>query len=105
MKVNIQLKRRDGKAEAKGVFEDGKVTVKKGSVIKLETTSKFKGFSAALEKRNDTSLVDKNGLVKKDVTFNSPSTAGVFVLGSSVNGWATWKTSEGKKLSEVVKEK
>ena len=36
--------------------------------------------------------------LKKTVSFTSPSSAAVFVLGGSVNGWDEWKNAEGKKL-------
>lgn len=105
MKMNVFINRKDGKAEANGVFEDGKIVVKKGSRIKLDSTSQFKGFSIALENRENKDIVDNKGIVKKDVEFNSPSMAGAFILGSSVNGWTVWKTKDGKKLSEIAKEK
>lgn len=37
----------------------------------------------------------------KSVFFKSPSSAAVFVLGGSQNGWTEWKNSEGKALQSV----
>lgn len=39
--------------------------------------------------------------LKKVVEFKSPSSAAVFVLGGSVNGWEEWKNGEGKKLLSI----
>ncbi len=103
MKVLVTLKRRDGKAEAKGIYEDGKLTVKKGSLLHVNSTSKLNLESIAQKLRVDKSIVGKDGVLKKDVTFNSASTAANFVTGTSTNGMITWKTQEGKKLSEIVK--
>lgn len=37
----------------------------------------------------------------KKVSFPSPSSAAVFVLGGSVNGWDEWKNAEGKNLQTI----
>lgn len=39
--------------------------------------------------------------LKKTVPFSSPSSAAVFVLGGSVNGWDEWKNAEGKNLQTI----
>jgi len=37
--------------------------------------------------------------------FATPSGAGSFVLGGSINGWTEWKNSDGKTLNERVRKK
>lgn len=46
-----------------------------------------------------------SGLVElnKDIEFQSPSAAAVFVLGSSQNVWTEWVNSDNKNLSEVYR--
>ena len=39
--------------------------------------------------------------LKQTVTFNSPTGAAVFVLGSATNGWIEWKDDNGKTLKEL----
>lgn len=102
--MQLFLKRRDGKAEAKGEFGDGVFTVKKGSRIKIDSSGNLKGFKKADLARSDASIVGSDGTVKKDVTFNSPSMAAAFVLGQSANGYVTWKDKDKRTLKELVNE-
>ena len=39
-----------------------------------------------------------NGILQKDVSCNSPSTAGWVVLGRANNGWNEWKNAEGSPI-------
>lgn len=43
-------------------------------------------------------LINKDGTLKEDISFNSLSTAAVFVLGSNISGKVAWKTATGKTL-------
>lgn len=101
--ISLAIKRKDGKAEAYGIYEDGKITVKKGSRIKKDSDSVMKGYGDAKRARADNSVVDENGVVLKDITFNSASMAAVFVMGTSTNGLKVWKTEKNEKLEEVIK--
>ncbi len=51
----------------------------------------------------DGSLAEDGEFVvfKKDVLFKTPSGAGDAVTAASVNGWAVWKTKDGKTLDEL----
>lgn len=42
--------------------------------------------------------VIENGILKKDVECNSPSTAGWVVLGHANNGWIKWKTKDNQSI-------
>ena len=79
-----------------GVWEDGKLIVLKGSKISLKNQTKITEQVKRL--REDTSIVDKNGNVLKNVIFDNPSSAGQFIMGCAVNGWIRWKTEEKKEL-------
>jgi len=46
-------------------------------------------------------FVENIFVLKKDVIFNSPSTAAVVVLARRANGWTEWKNSNGKTLDEI----
>lgn len=42
-------------------------------------------------------------ILDRDVEFSSPSAAGGFVLGQSINGWTEWVDEEGRTLSDVYR--
>lgn len=43
----------------------------------------------------------ENNILQEDILFNSPTSAAQFVTGKSCNGLLSWKTKEGKTLSEL----
>ena len=102
MKVTLYLKSRSNAFSAESIYEDGKITVKKGSVVNLTFAEHIRGGKKAKSYLNDDRYVDEKGLVLKDCSFNSPSTAAQFVTGSSRNGYLVWKTKDGKKLKDII---
>lgn len=52
------------------------------------------------EKRKNAN-VDDNHILREDVLFSSPSSAAMFVIGKSANGWISWKTKDGKTLHDL----
>lgn len=44
----------------------------------------------------------KHGITTKDIEFNSPSSAGMFVGGGACNGKYYWRTKEGKPLNDFI---
>lgn len=104
MKIELVLKRRDGKANANAIYEDGNVIVRKGSLINLDG-SVLSENSTAQKCRLDGSIVGADGIVKKDVLFSSASMAATFVTGSISNGLKYWKSRDGKRLSDKINEK
>ena len=104
MKIELVLKRRDGRADAVAIYENGNVIVRKGSLINL-SGSELSDNSTAQKYRLDRNVVGDDGVVKKDVQFNSASMAATFVTGSITNGLKYWKTSDGKRLSDIIYEK
>lgn len=69
-----------------------------------------KCHSTTIEKQRQSALENGN-IVKKDekyiltmsMTFKSPSTASMFVIGGSTNGWTEWKDKDGRTLDEIYR--
>ena len=99
---------RDG-LDAAGIFEDGKIKVRAGSHARKRIGSlarhvKATGIrgrmirSGQLEDRGD------HYELREDYLFDSPSLAAVVMSGVSLNGWRSWKNSEGLLLDEVYRQ-
>ncbi len=89
-----------------GIYNGEHFDVLEGSEIDM----KRKCHSPTIERQRQTAL--KNGdIVKKgekyilsiSVSFTSPSSASMFVIGGSTNGWIEWKNKEGKTLDEIYR--
>lgn len=91
--------------EAEGNLIDDGFVVFKGSKARIEIVPSYPAYLIDLRK----SLLDSGIMVfdetlykfVEDYIFPTPSTAGGVLLGSSVNGWKSWKNTEGKTLDEV----
>ena len=89
-----------------GVYDSENFEVLEGSEIDMNR----KCHSATMEKQRQTALANGN-IVSVDgkykltvsVSFTSPSSAGQFVLGGSINGWVEWKDKDGKTLDELYR--
>ena len=95
--MKLYLKNRVKTADAICEYSDGQFKILKGSKIDL-SSSKTKISKSALVARNDRSIVDSNGVLKKDITFKSATTSAQFVIGQSINGKRIWKDKEGEKV-------
>ena len=89
---------------AKGFYSSSGFTVLKGSVIAEESTPSFHWK----EKREKllSEYTTKKGLaliVTSDIAFSSPSTAAMFCLGRSANGWDEWKDKEYRTLDVIYR--
>ncbi len=89
-----------------GVYDGEHFEVLEGSEIDM----KRKCHSATMEKQRQTALangnivcVDGKYKLTVSVSFASPSSAGQFVLGGSINGWVEWKDKDGKTLDELYR--
>ncbi|MBR3879672.1 MAG: GIY-YIG nuclease family protein [Clostridia bacterium] len=89
-----------------GVYDGENFEVLEGSEIDMSR----KCHSATMEKQRQTALTNGNivsvgGKYKLtvSVSFTSPSSAGQFVLGGSINGWVEWKDKDGKTLDELYR--
>ena len=89
-----------------GVYDGENFEVLEGSEIDMNR----KCHSATMEKQRQTALANgnivcANGKYKLtvSVSFTSPSSAGQFVLGGSINGWVEWKDKDGKTLDKLYR--
>lgn len=100
MTTEIYLKSTKSLFEAKGLYTPKQTVVLKGSkiCIAFTTTKKFKGADLVHAIREDRASVDEHGLVLKDCTFSSPSTAAQFVTGRSSNGYVAWRVDKHTNL-------
>ncbi len=105
MKLELHTVSRDRLFDAKAKYEDGKVKVLKGSRINLGFSKAFKPSDIVKNAINDRDLVGEDGVLKKDIIFDSLSTAATFVAGRISNGMITWKTPDGKYVRETLKPK
>lgn len=89
-----------------GVYDGENFEVLESSEIDMSR----KCHSATIEKQRQTALANGNivcidGKYKLNVSvsFTSPSSAAMFALGSSTNGWVEWKDKDGKTLDELYR--
>jgi hypothetical protein len=89
-----------------GVYDGECFEVLEGSEVDMSR----KCHSAVMEKQRQTAvangdIVCDNGKykLKVSVSFASPSSAAMFVLGGSTNGWVEWKDKDGKTLDVLYR--
>lgn len=91
---------------ALGIYDGDQFEVLEGSQIDMSR----KCHSEKVEKQRQTAVqngnIIKNGekyILNVSIPFTSPSTAAMFVLGGSTNGWVEWKSKDGKTLDELFR--
>ena len=89
-----------------GVYDGENFEVLEGSEIDMSR----KCHSSTMEKQRQTALsngnivcVDGKHKLNVSVSFTSPSSAAMFALGGSTNGWVEWKDKDGKTLDELYR--
>lgn len=80
-----------GKVKGEAIVEGGIFKVLKGSIC----APTKEGLVSEI--RNEARI--ENDVLMEDVICNSPSSAGLLVIGRSNNGWAEWKDKNGKKIA------
>ena len=92
--------------QALGVYDGEKFEVLEGSEIDMSR----KCHSDNIEKQRQTALQNGDIIFNGDkyilnvsVPFTAPSSAAMFVLGGSANGWVEWKNKDGKTLDEMYR--
>ena len=93
------LKGRGRTYNAIGLFDGKTLIVKKGSLISDTVSEKMN--SSILKLRNDSSLVSKQNILLRDITFDSPSAAASFVTGFTSNGLIKWRDSDKRILKSL----
>ena len=102
---NVLHTTRNG-VQALGIYDGEKFEVLEGSEIDMSR----KCHSDNIEKQRQTALQNGNIVCNGDkfilnvsVPFTSPSSAAMFVLGGSTNGWVEWKNKDSKTLDELFR--
>jgi len=72
--------------------------VLKGSIISPEDDNTIQ---IGVKNKRKNAKIDANNVLQEDVLFSSPSSAAMFVIGKSANGWTSWKTKAGKTLHDL----
>ena len=92
----------------RGIYREDGFVVLKGSVGRLENSAYAgKPLESLRAKLLETRVMrpeGKNVVFQKDQLFGSPSMAGRVLIGRSCNGWAEWKTQDGRTLDEVKRQ-
>ena len=96
---------RDKLYNARAIFENQQVTVLKDSRVNVRENPNFKPPEIVAKYLSDKNVVSSDGLLKRDITFNSLSTAATFVTGRIANGMITWKTEDGRYVRYTLKGK
>lgn len=93
--------------EAFGVYDGERFEVLEGSRI---GRTEYKSLSPVIAsqrrsalKNGDVTDVNSEYVLNKSMSFSSPSSAAMFVLGASANGWAEWKSKDGKTLDKLFR--
>jgi hypothetical protein len=95
--------------DARAQYTQEGMAVLKGSKARGQVTDSFKdkGFHA-LRKQLETAGVLKPAgdqlVFTQDYVFKSPSAAAAIVVGNNMNGWLSWKNSDGKTLDAAVRQ-
>ena len=92
--------------KAYGVYDGDKFQILEGSEINFTKPANIEKYN-----RQRKELLSKGDIVQQDgryilrvtLEFNTPSGAGEFILGGSINGWAEWKDKDGKTLDEIYR--
>ena len=90
--------------DAKGFYSSNGFTVLKGSVISESVVQSFNWKEKREEILQENTRLEGDKLIMtSDKTFSSPSTAAIFCLGRSANGWTEWKDKDGNTLDSVYR--
>lgn len=89
----------DYDSDARGRIVEGKFILLAGSRLRPEESFAPKYREKGMRLRQEFSqFISSDNVVLKDLEFSSPSTAGKFVTGSSVNGREYWRNAAGIPL-------
>ena len=92
--------------KAYGVYDGDKFQVLEGSEVNLAKPANLEKYNKQrkelLEKGDIIQQADKY-ILKVTLEFNTPSGAGEFILGGSINGWLEWKDKDSKTLDEIYR--
>lgn len=101
----IFLKSKKGVYDAQAKYDNGKITVLKGSKIQMDFADHIRGGKTAKSYRENKEYVNSEGIVIKDCEFSGASTAAQFVTGRSTNGLIAWKVENKISLKDYLSTK
>lgn len=102
--IQLVLKSKKKLHYAEATMDGNEIVVKKGA--KINPVNTFPQMSQELVAlRGDSSVVSEDGILLKDITFYSPSTAAQFVTGRSVNGYIAWRPNDEMSLKAYLERK
>ena len=89
---------------AKGIYNDGGMTVLEGSKICVKESAKFRHPEQRAKMLKECRCEQEGDfyIVKRAKSFPSPSGAAVFCLGRSSNGWSAWISNIDKKKAKTL---
>ena len=97
--MKVILKSRNNKHFATAEYDGSMLTILPESRINL--TISYDAISESVkEYRNNRDLVSADGVVLKEITFKSPSSAAQFITGRSVNGYIAWRIDDKISLKK-----
>lgn len=91
---------------AYGIYNGEKFEVLEGSEIDMRkkcNSGKMEALRQTAIQNGDISYCNNKYILNVSVSFTSPSSAGMFVLGGSINGWVEWKNKDGKTIDEIYR--
>lgn len=91
-----------------GTFDGETFKVLAGSQVDTSRPCVSKAMEAQRQnaiQNGDILLEGKVYKLQVSMSFRSPSSAALFVLGGSTNGWVEWRNEEGKTLDEIYRRK
>lgn len=91
---------------AYGVYNGEKFEVLDGSQINMNKPAHLQRYNRQREDLiSQQSIINVDGkyILKVTLSFDTPSGAGQFILGGSINGWTEWKNKDGKTLDELYR--
>ena len=102
MKVFINNQKAGVKAVAEYSIDTRETVVLKGSVISenISDAPTFKSKKSIKKAREGV----VGNVLRENISFKSPSTAGNFVTGRSTDGLHSWKDSKGRTIKEIMEQ-
>ena len=95
-----KIKRSGEEVDAVCIRTEEGFVILKGSKIETMDTDYLPDSIKEDRKR---AKIGANGILEEDILYKSPSAAGSFVVGGSVNGQRYWKNKDGVSLKDIEK--
>lgn len=84
------------------ITKDGFIILKRSRILQREMISIPNSIRKLRQDLGNSGILDKNGILRENILFNSSSAAASFVLGSSAGGPLEWKNKDGISLENCL---